>query len=291
MPHDDPSKSRRKSKKSKGKDRAHSHHDQPAFPTTRRDSVSSSTIYGGQTGGVLYDDEQASMGTYTQATTSAPFPNPLNKTHNFGIQATPGPAQYAQGVHSFWDATVPGSATGENMATAFGSWLDGRAADARATLTREDDYTNHMRDVDVPTQSAVTNQVFSQATEFLPLLRTAVDQSGDPEAVTRFICFAETLRTLSDELRYERFLRDEMTNAQGRATDAAWKGWKMTRRGASLADGHASLDDARALWRSHEDDKATNSQDLLTDEEGEWDSMMRAIGDTPTEDILLSFRA
>ncbi|TYJ53628.1 hypothetical protein B9479_005715 [Cryptococcus floricola] len=274
-PHDH-SKSRRKSKKSKGKERAHYHHDQSAFP--------------------IYDDGQGpspwgpyGIGTHnTQATTSAPFPNPLNNTHQFGMQATPGPTQYAEGGHSFWDSTLPASATGENMATAFGSWLDGRAADARATMTTEENSIVHMRDVTVPTQSAVTNQVFSQATDFLPLLRTAVDQSGDPEAVSRFISFAETLRKLPDELRYERFLRDEMTNAQARATDAAWKGWKMTRRGASLADGHASLEDARALWRSHEDDKAANSQDSLSDE-GDWDLMMRGIGDTPTEDILASF--
>ncbi|WVQ71329.1 hypothetical protein IAR50_000857 [Cryptococcus sp. DSM 104548] len=209
----------------------------------------------------------------------------ISRRHEFGMQAKPPSAVYDE-KQTFWSAPMPGSET-DTMTTAYGDWLNGQATNARTAMDNEERKMRRKREKEVPRQTALTNTVYKKATKYIPRLREIVDQSGDAEQMLEFEDFVSTMKQWSKELGAERTLRNEMTNTQIRSANAAWKGWRMTKRGADLLQGRASLADARFLWRAYEGNETSSPN--LQGTNGEWDDLMRSFDDDPTDDVLETY--
>ncbi|WVQ71330.1 hypothetical protein IAR50_000858 [Cryptococcus sp. DSM 104548] len=210
--------------------------------------------------------------------------------HNFGMEPKSIISKkYKYDERSvFWNANMPFSDT-EKVTSAYSDWLDKRATDAKSEMDREEDDVKKKRDVDVPRQSARTDDIYRKITDTVSRLRNVVQKSGDTEAISQFNILAERLGDLSAELNAERGLREDTVKSQVRATDAAWKGWRVTKRGVDVVSGNASLDDARSLWKSYKGDKATSRRRNSLRQEDSWNTMMSNLEDTSTGDILEAF--
>ncbi|ODO07634.1 hypothetical protein L198_01215 [Cryptococcus wingfieldii CBS 7118] len=204
--------------------------------------------------------------------------------HNFGMTSKPASRRYDE-KKVFWDANVP--STHEKTTSAYSDWLNERATEARITLEEKEEIVRKKRDREVKRQSEMTDKVFVDATKAARSLQNVVSQSGDEIAIYQFNDLVYSLRDLSAELNMERDIRNTVTNTQLEATDAAWQGWKVTKRAFDVASGNASLDDARSLWKAHDDERKASEKSHK--DEGVWHSMMSNLEGTPTYDILEAF--
>ncbi|ODN83990.1 hypothetical protein L202_00025 [Cryptococcus amylolentus CBS 6039] len=217
---------------------------------------------------------------------SPPTSRPVTRrVHSFGQGSKPASRRFDEN-EVFWNANMPYS--DERVASACTDWLNERAVDARDTLEREEKLVKTKRDVEVKKQSAMTDQVFYDASKAARGLQLVVKQSGDVHAISELDSLIQSLGQLSAELHLERNIRDDVPEAQLRATDATWDGWKATKRAFDVATGNASLDDMRSFWDHHEAKKGVACQNSQEDE-GSWHTMMRNLKGTPTDDILEAF--
>ncbi|ODO07635.1 hypothetical protein L198_01216 [Cryptococcus wingfieldii CBS 7118] len=191
-----------------------------------------------------------------QRTTSLSLPTspPVTRSvHSFGLGFKPASRRFDEN-QVFWNANIPYS--DERVTSACTDWLDERALDARITFEKEEQAVRKKRDGEAKGQSAMTAQVFEDASKAARGLQRVVSQSGDVHALSEFNSLIQALGQLSAELHLKRNGRDEVPEAQLRATVATWAGW----RAFDVATGNASLDDVRSFWDHHEAEKRVTSQ-------------------------------
>ncbi|ODO12119.1 hypothetical protein I350_00905 [Cryptococcus amylolentus CBS 6273] len=201
----------------------------------------------------------------------------------FGMGSKPASRRYDE-KQVFWNANVPFSH--EKTTSAYSDWLNERATEARVTL-EEEETLRKRRDEEAKWQSAKTGETYVDALKAARGLQNVVSRSGDEDAISQFNSLIQSLHKISIEVNLERDKRNEAAEAQLNATDAAWKGWKVTKRAFDVASGNASLDDARSLWRKHDEERKASRKSH--EDEGAWHSMMSNLEGTPTDDILEAF--
>ncbi|TYJ53627.1 hypothetical protein B9479_005714 [Cryptococcus floricola] len=204
--------------------------------------------------------------------------------HKFGMRSKPTSRRYDE-KKVFWDAYVPFSH--EKTTSAYSDWLNERATEARVTLEEKEAIVRTKRAGEVKGQGEKTDKAFVDALGAARSLQNVVRQSEDEVTISQFNDLIYSLRDLSAELNLERDIRDTVTNTQLEATDAAWQGWRAAKRAFDVASGNASLDDARSLWKEHDDGRKASRKSHK--DEGAWHSMMSSLKGTPTDDILDAF--
>ncbi|ODN83991.1 hypothetical protein L202_00026 [Cryptococcus amylolentus CBS 6039] len=179
---------------------------------------------------------------------------------NFGMGSKPAARRYDE-KQVFWNANVPFSH--EKTTSAYSDWLNERATEARVTLEEEETLKNK-RNGEVNWRSAKTGETYVDALKAARGLQNVVSRSGDEDAISQFNSLIQSLHKLSIEVNLERDKRNEAAEAQLNATDAACKGWKVTKRAFDVASGNASLDDARSLWRKHDEERKASRKSYHT---------------------------